>query len=333
MAPEAPQKRKPVPTKAGTFTILPLTLPKLPGLPDAYAEAKHYLYIQPHAPAQPTRSTARSLFLANIPIDATETNIRALFSTQLGGAKVEGVDFESEIPRQPVHKRWKGGAPPGAKAGVKRKREEEEKKGKGREDNVSVAEGVVEDEKSALPRTWSGGVREGGSCAVVVFVDRGSMVGAWKEVRRVVKEGGEVRWKGGEGVGVERYKSHAALRYPNAALLNSTTTAYLEQFDAVQNLRNRILAKSRSVPDEDGFITVTRGGGRTAPAARLEQAEQKREELEERKKKSGINNDFYRFQNREKRKEEEGRLRRGFEKDRRRVQEMRERRGRVVPES
>lgn len=38
---------------------------------------------------------------------------------------------------------------------------------------------------------------------------------------------------------------------------------------------------------------------------------------------------FYRFQNREKRKEEENRLKKQFEKDRRRVQEMRERRGKV----
>lgn len=100
----------------------------------------------------------------------------------------------------------------------------------------------------------------------------------------------------------------------------------------MQALRNKLLATSRAVPDEDGFITVTRGGGRTAPSARLEQAEQKRDELEERKKKNGVKDDFYRFQNREKRKEREGELRRGFERDRKRVMEMRERRGKVVPE-
>ena len=85
----------------------------------------------------------------------------------------------------------------------------------------------------------------------------------------------------------------------------------------------------RSVPDEDGFITVTRGGGRSAPAARVEIAQQKQAELEERKKKKGSLDGFYRFQNREKRKEEETRLKKQFEKDRRRVQEMRERRGKV----
>ena len=100
----------------------------------------------------------------------------------------------------------------------------------------------------------------------------------------------------------------------------------------MQALRNRLLAASRAVPDEDGFITVTRGGGRTAPAARIEQAELKRDELEERKKKNAIKDDFYRFQNREKRKEKENELRKGFERDRKRVMEMRERRGKPVPE-
>lgn len=45
-----------------------------------------------------------------------------------------------------------------------------------------------------------------------------------------------------------------------------------------------------------------------------------------------MKDDFYRFQNREKRKEREGELRRRFEEDRRRVGEMRGWRGRVVPE-
>ena len=85
------------------------------------------------------------------------------------------------------------------------------------------------------------------------------------------------------------------------------------------------------MPDEDGFITVTRGG-RTGPA-RLEQAELKQKELEERRQKNGAKADFYRFQTREKRKEAEGELRRKFEADRKRVEEMRARKGKVRPEA
>jgi ribosomal RNA-processing protein 7 len=210
MAPEPPTSKTPkrksqnIPTKVGSFTVLALTLPKLSGLPTAYSDdAKHYLYIQPHAPSSATATTDRTLFIANIPIDATEANIRDLFTSQLDGSRVSHVEFETAIPAAVVHKRWKGDSAPGAKAkaGVKRKREDDEKK---KDDREIVAEGVVEDEKSALPRTWKGEVRMGGSSAVVVFVDRRSMAGAWKEVKRVAKEGGKVRWKGGEGVGIDR---------------------------------------------------------------------------------------------------------------------------------
>jgi ribosomal RNA-processing protein 7 len=95
-------------------------------------------------------------------------------------------------------------------------------------------------------------------------------------------------------------------------------------------VRNKLRKTARSVPDEDGFITVTRGG-RAGPA-RMEEAEAKKAELEERKKNNGVKDDFYRFQNREKRKEAEVNLRKRFEEDRRRVERMRERRGRVRPE-
>lgn len=95
--------------------------------------------------------------------------------------------------------------------------------------------------------------------------------------------------------------------------------------------RNRLRARQRAVPDEEGFVTVVRGG-RSGPA-RLEEAEKKRLELEERKKSNGVKDDFYRFQTREKRKEAEGELRRKFELDRRRVEEMRARRGKIRPES
>lgn len=73
-------------------------------------------------------------------------------------------------------------------------------------------------------------------------------------------------------------------------------------------------------------------GGRAGPA-RVAEAEKKKAELEERRRNNGVKDDFYRFQNREKRKEREGELKRRFEEDRRRVGEMRERRGRVRPEA
>jgi ribosomal RNA-processing protein 7 len=198
--PKRTSKQDTLPTTVGEFTILPLTLPKLPGLPLAYSDAKHYLYIRAHAPSKPTPTSDRSLFIANVPFDASENNIRQLFADQLGGSRVESVEFGSAIPGGTVHKRFKVD---------KKKDGEEDGKGKGRKrkrDEDVVAEGIVEDEESALPRTWSGDIRKSGGSAVVIFVDRESRRGAEREVKRCVKEGRQVRWMGGEKglVGVER---------------------------------------------------------------------------------------------------------------------------------
>lgn len=325
MAPEKTTKRK-APSAVADFTILPLTLPTLSSLPASYEGTQHYLYIKPHEPSAYTATAERSLFVANVPIDASESNIRALFAEQLGGARVESVDFDASVPARPLHKRWKQ-----EKRGDDESEEQQRGKKRKRNDAEVVAEGVVEDEDSALPELWASNLRRSGSAAVVVFVDKRSARGALKEIQAAVKSGRAVQWKAGSGLGVERYKSHLALVHPSASALQSSINAYLSQFNALETQRARLLKHARTVPDEDGFITVARGG-RAGPA-RIEEAEKKKAELEERRKNNGVKDDFYRFQNREKRKEAEINLRKRFEEDRRRVARMRERRGRVRPEA
>lgn len=127
------------------------------------------------------------------------------------------------------------------------------------------------------------------------------------------------------------YKMHNILTYPSPAALQSSINAFLSQFNNLETLRNRVRKTARSVPDEEGFVTVTRGG-RVGPA-RIEETEKKKAELEERRKNNGVKDDFYRFQNREKRKEQEILLKKRFEDDRKRVEKMRERRGKIRPES
>ncbi|KAF2868697.1 ribosomal RNA-processing protein 7-domain-containing protein [Massariosphaeria phaeospora] len=322
-----PKKSKPLPTTVSDFTILPLTLPSLPGLPEFCNDAKHYVYIKPHSPTHPTPSAEKSLFVANVPVDATGTNIRAVFHDQLGGSRVERVEFDSGVPAAPLHKRWK--AEPGTKKLNGGAGEEQRGKKRKRDEDV-VAEGVVEDEASALPKTWGSELRRGGGAAVVVFVDKRSARGAMTEVQRAVKEGRQIKWIAGEGLGVQRYTLHNQLQHPPPATLTPSINAYLTQFALTETARTRLRKKARSEPDADGFVTVTRGG-RTGPA-RLEHAQLKKVELDARRVKNAVKGDFYRFQTREKRKEAEGELKRRFEVDRRRVAEMRERKGRVRPE-
>lgn len=98
----------------------------------------------------------------------------------------------------------------------------------------------------------------------------------------------------------------------------------MTQFNAMEAQRARQNKRLRQEPDEDGFITVTRGG-RTGPA-RHEEANAAAERQKQ-KASTGLK-DFYRFQVREERKKAQGELLKKFEEDRRKVEEMKKKRGR-----
>src|SRR5204863_8795339 len=74
----------------GDYLILPLKLPSLPAFP---VPATHYLYVRKHTPKKPTLADSRTLFLVNVPIDATEAHFRAVFASLIGAGKVESVNF------------------------------------------------------------------------------------------------------------------------------------------------------------------------------------------------------------------------------------------------
>lgn len=310
-------KRK-IATQVQDFTVLPLHIPALPSFPQ---ETTHYLYLRANAPRVPTDDTPRELFLVNVPVDATDLHLRSLLADQLGGARVEDVDFEDA----------KVGT--GIKAPIIRA---DSRRGKKRKRGVeATADAVSEaDEVGLLPEIWDRDLHRSGGTAVVRFVDRTSADMALREARRAVKTGKEVTWGAGVSnkvppLGSARYLAHQKLRYPDPAILQTSVDAFMEAFAAQEAERARQLALQRSEPDEDGFITVTRGG-RNAPA-REHETKAKEEELKKREK-NRVRDDFYRFQLREKKKEQAMDLVKGFEEDRRRVEALRRRRGRVRPE-
>ncbi|KAK0278766.1 hypothetical protein LTR35_009030 [Friedmanniomyces endolithicus] len=315
-----PPSHPPPPQTINDFTILPLHSPPLPSFP---RETTHYLYLRPNAPKLPNETTPRELFLVNVPVNATETHFRALFAEQLGGARVESVGFEGG------RRRGRGITAP-VVANTATGRGKKRKRGLGNEE--VDAEGR---EVGGLPEVCEREVRGSGGTAVVTFVDRASAEMAVREARRAARSGRRVVWGAGvEGkvpaLGLAGLRADHALRYPDPAVLQQSVDDFMAAFSAQEAVRAKELARVRSVPDADGFVTVTRGA-RMLPAAREEDAEKKEEGARKREKKK-IGEDFYRFQVREKRKEEQLGLVRGFEEDQRRVEEMRRRRGKMRPE-
>lgn len=304
-------------SKIGDYSVLLLTIPPTPAYSNS---ATHTIYLRPHAPKIPTESDTRSLFLVNVPVDSTAAHLRTVFTSLIGAGRVEDVTFEHEKKATPSNET----ALVAAQKNKKRKR--------GAED--------VDTDSIDLPQIWDRQLRRSGSTAVVVLVDEKSVAGALKAVRKLHKSGKEKNWPiWGEGVdykvpalGSARYLAHQKLRYPDASTLQRNVDAYMTAFNAAEEDKARANKKQRNVPDEDGFVTVSRGG-RVGPARR-EEAERVRVEMEEKeRRKREERGDFYRFQMREKRKEEAGQLVKRFEEDRKRVEGMRERRGKFRPES
>jgi len=172
-----------IPTAIASYHILPLSLLPLPALPQP---ATHYLYLAPHVPKIPTASAVRSLFVVNVPFDATIAHIKHLFSIQLGlsHGRIEDVQFASE--KRPVlgHEPL---APPALmeKRGKKRKR-------------LSHVGPIEELEGAGLPPCWDRDLELNGGTAVIIFVDRASMDAALKAVKKVQKNSISIIW--GEGL-------------------------------------------------------------------------------------------------------------------------------------
>lgn len=175
-----------------------------------------------------------------------------------------------------------------------------------------------------------------------MFVDRLSMEAAYKAAKKPGKSGTIPVWgEGTEGkvpplgiasmlrassplpkLNCQGYLKHSKLQYPNRDQVLEAVNVYMTEFAAREAAQVRLRAQKRQVPDEDGFITVTRGG-RTGPA-RQDAAHELA--LTQKEKPKGLE-DFYRFQTREKKKAKAMELMRKFEGDKDKVQKMRERRG------
>ncbi|KAI4205837.1 MAG: hypothetical protein LQ350_000022 [Teloschistes chrysophthalmus] len=301
-----------VPSEIAGYRVLPISLPPLPSYP---VPATHYLYLHPHEPKFPTPTAARALFLVNVPIDSTELHLKSLLSVQIGlpQGRIEEVQFEGSKKKTEGAEAHAAQSDKGQRKGRKRKR--------------ALNDGDISElEGTSLPATWDRELRTDGLTAVIVFVDRASMDAAYKAVKRISKTNDWPVW--GEGLegkvpalGAARYLNHHRLQYPDKQELLESVNAYMTEYSAREAAQARARARQRQVPDEDGFITVTKGG-RVDPA-RQEAAQQL---VEKQKAKQKGLEDFYRFQTREKKKAKAAELMKKFEKDKEMVKRMKERR-------
>ncbi|RKF54447.1 Ribosomal RNA-processing protein 7 [Erysiphe neolycopersici] len=304
------------------YTILNIIIPSIESFPQ---QCVHTMYLRPHQSKVPAENDSRSLFVVNVPIDSTSSHFRAIIGTLIGPGRFQSASFENER-RLVDPKKEKTPSSTTDIVGKKRKR-------------------AAELEKTQLeqdpPEIWDRKLSKSGSSAVLLLVDEKSVAKVLKAAKNQQKHKKTMKnwpiW--GENLsntplvpslGSARYSSHHKIRFPDPYQIQSYIDSFLTEYNARQKLQRDLDKKSRNEPDADGFITVTRGG-RTGPA-RKEIAEEKSALLEERERKKREEMQkagFYRFQGREQRKAETEEMVRKFKEDKKKIQALREKRGKA----
>ena len=274
-------------------------------------DIKHYIYLKAHDPQIADENASRSLFLVNVPVTTTEQLLKRLFTEQLGAGRVEEVNFSENAPGRT--------SIAAGRTSRTRKRKRVRKE--------DIESGL---ERYHLPHLHSSEIQVSGATAIVVFVDKASMELSLKAARKAADLESEIIWGGGMESkapvrGLRRYQQANELRFPSRRELLRCVDGYMTAYGKMEEAKSREHAKQRQVPDEDGFVTVTRG---TKGGIRRGEAQ---ELAEKQKTKTGVE-DFYRFQMRERRKDQQNQMLRKFEDDKRTVEEMRRRRGNLRPE-
>ncbi|TFL05799.1 ribosomal RNA-processing protein 7-domain-containing protein [Pterulicium gracile] len=299
------------------FTVIPVSYPRT---------STHHLYAREHTPGSKETSlpAGRTLFLVNLPPDATEREISLFFKPS---GTVEKVFFDLKVS-EPSH----------LEPETSEEEDSDEEEVLPTDDRPRKRRKAAKDAPpivSPLPSLPSRTLRKTGQCAHVTFLDAPSIQNALglSKKRRP--------WPlSDEPNGLGRYAAlHDALRPPLDAVKEYADTS-MALFDYLQNKAKRGQGKYRkgeAIVDEDGFTLVVRGGayGQTvgggvgvadknfAEEIEAGDGDNKRGKGRKRKeKKEKVN--FYAFQKAEKQRKELLGLRQRFEADKAKVEKLKQ---------
>lgn len=262
--------------------------------------------------------------MKNVPSDSTEPHFRAIFTDLVGAGRFESITFEDQedsvLAVDPAR------AMKIAVLARKRKRadvEEEERR---------------EEETARLPDIWTRPLHKTSSSATVLLADEKSVHLVLKAVAKIRRTKKYPVW--GENLADEEVpllgapwiSSHLRLCRADKAEIQKSTHAFFNVFNRKEKEAAELSKRMRNEPDEDGFVTIVRGG-KAKPANQFGAEEARKKMVEKDIKKKSDMRDFYRFQLRERRKQEQAALLRRFAEDREKVNAMREKRGKFKPET
>ncbi|ORY08284.1 hypothetical protein K493DRAFT_403449 [Basidiobolus meristosporus CBS 931.73] len=281
------------------FSILPVEMPAS----SVSSSVTHYFYFKKHNVRQenPLTPEDRTLFLLNLPADTTENHIKHLFR-HVG--KIERVSFnmtERQMEEKILELQMNDTSE--ASSG---------KKGK-KSDKEEPAE--VEPNCTLLPT---------GSFAHVIFLEELGLTKAMNMTKKKRVWGlPETPAAEKHLVGLEKYEHLYQRNRLDPETLQTRIDNFMKKFNEAQQEAAKAEAALYNVPDEDGFITVTRKGRRNNNTdGKISVTAIKAEEAQNLKPKKKELVDFYRFQMREAKRDKLVELRKKFEEDKKKIQHL-----------
>ena len=285
-------------------------------LPVLYSSSTHYIYARSHKGSKKPKRDAlpegRTLFLVNIPPDATERELvhlfknsgtveKVVFDYNAAGESVEdskdsGDSSSEDEDGEEAAKPEDGGVAEDEEDGGRRARKKRK---------ISKSENKLTPPKlSPLPERPLRVLRKTGRSAHVVFLDSSSL-------ERALASTKPRRWPtaaGEEPSGLEHYIAlYDSLRPPLDAVRDfADSSIALYEYELAKKKRKSKYRKGEAIVDEDGFTLVTRGGayGQTLGGG-VRVATKKFQQGAATKKEAKEKTGFYSFQRAEKQRKGE----------------------------
>ncbi|KAI6028857.1 ribosomal RNA-processing protein 7-domain-containing protein [Pisolithus orientalis] len=298
-----------------------MALPKIVSgftvLPVAYPHSTHIIYARAHASSskssKPTFPPDRTLFLVNVPVDATERESRVIFDqNDLDDTELQGDASGS------------GSDAPDSSMEVDAEENAETRPRKNRKDKKK-------DEPAPptvvpLPTSPHRTLRKTGAVAHLVFLDSSSLSKALTPLPKARS------WPSSEELrGLARYRALYDEQRPPLDIVkaHADTAMELYEFELAKSRRQSAYRKGEAIVDEDGFTLVTRGGaygktlgGGVGVANKQFQATGKTGSKKKKESKEKVS--FYAFQKAEKQRKAIMDLKKNFEADKARIEKLKQ---------
>ncbi|KAL4074058.1 ribosomal RNA-processing protein 7-domain-containing protein [Scleroderma citrinum] len=301
-------------------------------IPVAYSRSTHIVYAREHLSSKSTDSTfpsARTLFLVNVPVDATERELSLFFKyagtvervifnrDEQGGQEVqEGDSSSSGEDDEAASSSMDVDGPEATDAQPRKSR-----KGKKDKKDEPAPPSVV-----PLPTVLLRTLRKTGAVAHLIFLDSSSLAKALAPTP-IVRP-----WPSSEEPrGLAHYRALCGAQHPPLDIVKAHADSSVElyEFELAKSKRKSVYRKGEAIVDEDGFTLVTRGGayGQTVGggvSVASKQFHSTGHTGSKKKKEPKEKASFYAFQKAEKQRKTIMNLKKSFEADKARIEKMKE---------